>query len=517
MKGVISYSGVASVTVEVQPGSTDNSTSMASILDRIRLDISPNLNKATRSKLGQYFTPSSVANFMAGLFTNLDGEKLKILDGGAGVGSLTTAVVETLRDEGSDLSGVEFVAYEIDAALADKLEEVLACHFMMTKGLFEVRNRDFIEDAVTSLRCDRKERFTHAILNPPYKKINNDSPHRRWLRTVGIETVNLYSAFISLAILLLARHGEIVAIIPRSFCNGPYYKPFRALILRETAIRSIHLFNSRDKAFRDDDVLQENVIIHLERGMPQAEVVISTSSDDSFSDLESFSLPFEEIIDPKDREYFFHIPTSIESSIFQTDEAFGFTLPELKLEVSTGPVVDFRLREYLSKSHGTGMVPLLYPGHFVDNSIDWPKEDWKRANAIEVNDVTKKWLYPSGFYTVVRRFSSKEEKRRINASVVSPTAFIGFESIGFENKLNVFHFRRHGLDELTAFGLAAFLNSSRVDDYFRRFNGHTQVNATDLRSLKYPSIEILTSLGKLAKASGHTNQQMVDDLLESLT
>lgn len=43
---------------------------VATILDRIRLDITPNLNKVTRSKLGQYLTPSSIANFMAGLFTN---------------------------------------------------------------------------------------------------------------------------------------------------------------------------------------------------------------------------------------------------------------------------------------------------------------------------------------------------------------------------------------------------------------------------------------------------------------
>ena len=63
--------------------------------------------------------------------------------------------------------------------------------------------------------------------------------------------------------------GQIVAIIPRSFCNGPYYKPFRDFVLERAAIRHLHLFDSRNKAFKDDDVLQENLILLLERGVPE--------------------------------------------------------------------------------------------------------------------------------------------------------------------------------------------------------------------------------------------------------
>jgi len=45
-------------------------------------------------------------------------------------------------------------------------------------------------------------------------------------------------------------------------------------------------------------------------------------------------------------------------------------------------------------------------------------------------------------------------------------------------------------------GLAAYLNSSLVDRFFRQFNGHTQVNAADLRSLRYPDLATLKALGK---------------------
>ena len=69
------------------------------------------------------------------------------------------------------------------------------------------------------------------------------------------------------------------------------------------------------------------------------------------------------------------------------------------------------------------------------------------------------------------------------------------ERVGFENHLNYYHRNGGGLELDLAKGLAAFLNSTLVDAYFRQFNGHTQVNATDLRCMKYPTLEQLRTLG----------------------
>ena len=143
----------------------------------------------------------------------------------------------------------------------------------------EVFEGDFIERAASLLRLRRGPRYTHAILNLPYKKINNVSNHRIFLRIIGLETVSLYSAFVGLAVEMMEKNGEVVAIIPRSFCNGPYYQPFRQFIFTRAAIRHIHLFKARNKAFKSDGVLQENVIVRLTRGAQQGEVVVSTSTD----------------------------------------------------------------------------------------------------------------------------------------------------------------------------------------------------------------------------------------------
>ena len=83
--------------------------------------------------------------------------------------------------------------------------------------------------------------------------------------------------------------------------------------------------------------------------------------------------------------------------------------------------------------------------------------------------------------------------------------------------MNLFHENKRGLPELLARGLAVFLNTTAVDESFRRFNGHTQVNATDLKLMKYPSREALIELGKWAQQHSEITQEMIDEQLGNLT
>ncbi len=491
---------------------------MAHLLEQaetVRKEVGQQISQKRKSELGQFMTPSTVARFMASLFSPSTLQTARLLDAGAGIGSLSGGALDSFAARGFPFQHVQVVAYEIDAKLRELLSQTLAKY----QGRFDidisVRRGDFIEEAV-KLIFNGEERFTHAILNPPYKKINSASRHRLLLRQVGIETVNLYSAFVALTIELMQPGGQVVAIMPRSFCNGPYYRPFRELILAKTAIKYIHLFAARNRTFRDDDVLQENIIILLERDAIQGSVTVSTSTDDNFIDMEINIYPFDRIVFPNDPECFLHIPTSPERNHLEISPAISFSLGDIGLEVSTGPVVDFRLRPHIRQMPGRGTVPLLYPGHFSGQTLDWPKPGAKKPNAILRNAETEKWLYPNGYYVVVRRFSSKEEKRRIMASVVYPDAFNGSLMLGFENHLNVFHSGKQGISENLAHGLAVFLNSTAVDEQFRLFSGHTQVNATDLRLLKYPSREVLTRLGVWAKAQGELTQRKIDQKIESL-
>lgn len=454
---------------------------------------------------------------MAGLFDREITSTCRLLDAGAGIGSLSAAFLERWAAGGFDFQRVEVDAFEIDTSLHPYLSQTLNQYSKQLNVVSAIRGDDFIHAAVDSLSrnffAETLSPYTHVILNPPYKKIRSNSAYRLALRRVGIETVNLYPAFVALALSLLEDYGQLVAIIPRSFCNGPYYRPFRQYILQRAAIRKMHLFASRNKAFRDDAVLQENLIVMLERSAVQDKVLITTSTDDSFSDLATYEYAFDQIVFPDDPEQFIHVPTSPQQ---KAPNPNGYTLEEINIQVSTGPVVDFRLKAYLRDMPEEDTVPLLYPGHFSDWTINWPKPELKKPNAIQHRLETEKWLYPNGFYCVVRRFSSKEERRRVIASVVRPSDFPDTALLGFENHLNVFHQNKQGLPEALAYGLAVFLNSTFVDESFRRFNGHTQVNATDLRRITYPNKAILIALGEWAMRRRSLNQSLIDEQMENL-
>lgn len=489
---------------------------MYSNIDILRKITTSQLDQSKRSDLGQFFTPYEVARFMASLFHVNGAEKLSLLDPGAGIGSLSVAFLEQLVTKSR--ADLDIVAYELDDTVSPILESNLDAFANNTQGNrvhAQVVKADFIQEGIINYLTGKYQPVDYAILNPPYKKINSDSSHRLLLRKAGIETVNLYSAFVALSVLMLKDKGEVVAIIPRSFCNGPYFKPFREFLFERTNLKQIHIFSARNKAFKDDNVLQENVIIHLEKGTPQGLVKVSASGGNDFSDFRSFHVPFERIVSDADPEKFIHIPAEEENTYTAAFERFPYSLSDIGVEVSTGPVVDFRVKPFLSQMPEENTVPLIYPAHFGEKHISWPKANFKKVNALTLSPETQKQLYPAGYYTLVRRFSSKEEKRRIVARVLRPSD-IASELIGFENHLNVFHQKKKGLPEALALGLAVYLNSTLIDNYFRQFNGHTQVNATDLRLLKYPGKEELLKLGEWAKNIPSFDQSTIDAKITTL-
>ncbi|SOH95231.1 adenine-specific DNA-methyltransferase [Monaibacterium marinum] len=455
-------------------------------IDQTRLEVSPTLDPKRRSKLGQFMTPARIASFMAGMFGDLPAH-IRLLDAGAGMGALTAAfVAESLGRETCPTS-IDVTCYEVDDQLASILDGTLAvcadqCAGAGVAFTSRVVRDDYILQSLEPLLRDQRT-YNYAILNPPYGKINQTSEWRLGLRSLGIETVNLYTAFVAVALQQIEVDGEIVAITPRSFCNGSYYEPFRRLLLDGSAISNLHVFESRRSSFKDDDVLQENMIFRVRKGVTQEDVTLSTD------ESEARAVSFSDIVRPSDRHAFIRLPVS-GNDLADSVQALPCVLADLGIKVSTGRVVDFRTRDNLLKESGDDTVPLIYPQHFHEGGIRWPLPDFRKHNALADNEDTVKLIIPAGIYVLTKRFTAKEEKRRLVASI-----YDGGRA-GFENHLNYFHENGEGLPLDLAKGLAAFLNSEGVDQYFRIFSGHTQVNATDLRNLHYPSRDQLEAFGR---------------------
>jgi len=491
-------------------------------LESSRRVVNTTTSRKTRAEIGQFITPAPIAFFMAALFER-PCENARILDAGAGTGALFTALVSDLCSRSAPPRTIEVVAYENDKELLSHLEKALdMCRKMCAEAHinFEgiVHNKDFISATVEELDDGlfghRGIRYTHAILNPPYKKINSGSLTRRILSAAGIETSNFYAAFVWLAVRLLEPGGEIVAITPRSFCNGPYFKRFRKLLLSRISLKHVHIFESRKEAFADDSVLQENVILYGVCGEASPDFLkISVSKGKDFSNLSIREISFKRVVLPGDNDIFIHLIGDDEGKqVMDRMSLFDTTLEELGLQVSTGRVVDFRASEYLRKDPEKGTVPLIYSCHFDNGFVRWPLSNGKKRNAIVISNQTRDLLLRQGCYVLTKRFSSKEERRRVVAAIYDPKR-IETSRIGFENHLNYFHSNGKGLSVDIAKGLAVFLNSTLFDRYFRLFSGHTQVNASDLRKMRYPSRSHLIRLGRLIE-DFMPDQEFIDTIIE---
>lgn len=480
------------------------------------------LDQRSRSALGQFMTPRTVATFMAGLFGPVP-RAVRLLDAGAGAGMLTAAFVEWACRQETPPFSIDVTAFEVDSILAERLSitmracaaECERCHVLFS---WRVLEEDFLAYSARKLMdgIPKNAAYNYAILNPPYVKMGQGTKICRDLRLLGIETSNLYAAFVSLAIAQMATGGEIVAITPRSFCNGAYFRRFREYLLRENSIERIHIYQSRTRPFLNDAILQETIIYKIAKAVQQRSLVPMSISDGPDEEHQYIRLvPFRDIVHDEDQYSYIRLPVhDSDEELSNRVRSLPCRLQDLGVAVSTGKVVEFRVREHLRQEVCQGVAPLIYPGNFFRGKVAWPGSHSRKTNGILLSPETMPRLLPRGSYVLTKRVTSKEEKRRLVAAVYDPLS-VDAEWVSFENHLNYFHAMGQGLDPLLARGLALFLNSTAVEGYFRQFSGHTQVNATDLRNLPYPTKDQLIALAdKLGDPI--SDQARIDERLTTL-
>jgi len=465
-----------------------------------------------RKMKGQFFTPRRVSRYMASLF-EICHNRVRLLDPGAGTGILTAAFCERLLNN-DKIIDLTIDTYENDPNLLPFLEEVLeSCKLTLEEKGHNVKYNIYEQDFIlhneryfkkTSLlwAIESNALYDFVISNPPYYKLNKDSPQSIVMMDLISGQPNIYALFMALSASMVKPEGEMVFITPRSFCSGLYYKKFREWFLNHTQIMNIHIFGSRKEVFDKDEVLQENIIIKAKKngkGRKHKKVIISTSKNKKFDELKKFEVQTTDVFYHKNGDIFIRIPTSIlDVNILHIVDSWPNTLNDLGLEISTGPVVPFRAKEYLlpELTKSPKSVPLLWMHNIQNMKVIWPTKKNKKPLAIQVCDKTMSILLPVKNYVLVKRFSSKEQKRRLYAAVLLESDF-SYKIVGIENHINYIYRPKGNLSAYEAFGIAAILNTTIIDNFFRSLNGNTQVNATDIRSLPFPRIEDIRKIGEV--------------------
>ena len=469
-----------------------------------------------RKDHGLFLTPAPVADFMAGRITSAAHE-LRVLDPAAGTGILCCAAVEHLVSRRLKPRVIELVAYEIDRALLPPLRAVLDhladwCRrrYGVTVSV-RIETTDFILANEKLLRPrglfagrSAAQLFDVVIANPPYFKIGKDDPRAAAVSEVVHGQPNIYALFMAASAALLRQRGDFVFITPRSFASGPYFRQFRTVFFELIRPTRVHVFGSRRDAFRRDAVLQENVImcgIRQDHGRGDSSTVEISSSlgVDDLTESRVREIPAGTVLDLASAQKILRLPVCDDDErALAVVEAWPSSLQALGLRISTGPVVAFRASKLIARQ-GTvpvSHVPLLWMNHVLAMEATWPLSRHKPEYIARQG--AGALLLPNRNYVLLRRFSAKEELRRLTAAPYIATNF-KIAEVGFENHLNYIHRPGGELSEDEAWGLAALYNSRLLDTWFRTVNGNTQVNATELRTMPLPTDETIIELGRQVK------------------
>jgi len=503
--------------------------------DRVGVAYSNPVKTKDKKIKGQFLTPVPIARFM-GRMGESNQQHIKILDPGCGTAILSCALIEHLSISNKILKSIHLDLYDTDCEILKYTSQVLDYlqQWLLQKGItftFCLKSEDFILSNASVLKNNENLLFslpTYSVYdliisNPPYFKLNKDDLRAKAGGLIVKGQPNIYALFMAISSKMLSLSGQLIFITPRSFTSGSYFKTFREFFFCNVNLCQLHLFNSRKDTFNRDNVLQETVILkaaRINKNNPDFNVTVTSS--DGIKDLAHPSFkqyPQEQIINLKSKEKILHIPINDdEEQIIDVFKHWHGSLNKYQIQISTGPVVAYRSTEFIREVYENGTVflaPLIWLHNVNKMHVEWPLPKPKKGQYIQICEATQSQLIPNKNYILLRRFSSKDDKSRLVASPYYSNSQKA-DLIGVENKVNYIYRPKGDLEISEVVGLAAVLNSTLFDNYFRIFNGNVNVSATELREIKLPPLEQIKQIGEHLIENKNSSQETIDNLVNQI-
>ncbi|MBT3383520.1 MAG: N-6 DNA methylase [Prolixibacteraceae bacterium] len=495
--------------------------------EKVEIDYANLTTVKHKKESGQFFTSKVISDFMGNL-AQPKSDIISILDPGCGTAILCCSLIEKLIGK-SKIKEIKLKLIEIDSKVIVETKKVtdFLKEWLLKKGIslnVVIEQKDFIlsnSGAFTknTLFQDQLiEKYDYIISNPPYFKISKSDNRVQVAQELVYGQPNIYSLFMGLSAKLLKPDGELIFIVPRSFAAGNYFNAFRKSFFNDVSISDIHIFKSRNKMFKNDNVLQENIIIRATE-ITNSHIRVSVS--ECVKDLHESQISeykTKELIDLNSVEKILYIPSNNkEAETINVFRRWKDSLNGYNIQISTGPVVAFRSKNYLISDYISNikLAPLIWLHNVKEMEFVFPLNKGTKPSYIIDSEESHNVLLKNKNYVLIRRFSSKDDKNRL---VCSPyfAKSTGTERIGIENHLNYVYRPNGDLSEEEIWGISALFNSSLFDTYFRTFNGNTQVGATELKQIKMPPLEKIILIGEKVKKSVQLQKAEIDNIINEV-
>lgn len=471
-------------------------------------------NKEYLKEKSHYFTPQSIVKKMIDTidlnnFKTM--ERIKILEPSAGGGILILSIIFYIF-ENSCIKNISVDAYEIDKEVFKVLEtniEYLIKYFNFKKEVnieINLYNSNFIVKKAKywSLE-DIKGGYDIIISNPPYKKINKRDYEAEALKEIAFGQPNLYSLFMGLSLQLLNTNGVYVVLSPRNYLSGMYNKKLREFMFSKYSLIKLHSFYNRN-FFKY--VNQEVIISTFVRRKTKS--IVSISYNDKFECNVSLS---NIIFDKQSNSLI--VPKSFRDiEIFNKMSSFNNTIADLTLDISVGPVVQFR-EEWLSSTiYNEQYAPLLVAKDVLENNIKYFERKNTRKTHNKSISNNSKHLINNSNYVVLRKVMAKDDNDIIVAAVLEK-GYFNHDYLGIDNNLLYFHNKDKNknltIDE--CYGIYCYINSEYFKQYYLLINSTHTINVTDFKNIKFPSVKIIKNMGKKIRGIGKYDKKTCTDIL----